>query len=133
MAIKKQVIAAKEIYQEGRRHEAAGDTGAAVKAYGQVLQKQPLFAAPYNRLMIIFRKQKEYKKEKAIISQAIAAYENKVKEEVQTWSGNNKKSAGLNRSLAKALGLLGNKGLPLYEDAQVAGWRKRLAVVQKKI
>ncbi|MGE8424208.1 MAG: hypothetical protein ACN6PI_15335, partial [Sphingobacterium siyangense] len=81
----------------------------------------------------LYRKLKEYKKELAIIKQAIAAYEKDFKDDQQTWKKANSKSARLSLSLAKSMGLLNDKGLPVYEESQIISWRKRMEAVQKKI
>lgn len=41
--------------------------------------------------------------------------------------------AELSQNLARALGLMADKGLPQYEDPQILAWRKRLVVVEKAI
>ncbi|MDR2272071.1 MAG: hypothetical protein LBF27_14290 [Sphingobacterium sp.] len=69
----------------------------------------------------------------AVIKQAITAYEKDIKEDQQSWKKANSKSARLSLSLAKSMGLLNDKGLPVYEDPQIITWRKRLETVQKKI
>jgi len=105
----------------------------AIKNYIAAIKADPLLARAYNRLMILYRKQKEYKKEMAIIKQAIGAYEKEIKEDQQAWKKANSKSARLNLNLAKAMGLLDDKGLPVYEYPQVMTWRKRMETVGKKL
>lgn len=105
----------------------------AIKNYIAAIKADPLLARAYNRLMILYRKQKEYKKEMAIIKQAIGAYEKEIKEDQQAWKKANSKSARLNLNLAKAMGLLDDKGLPVYEYPQVMTWRKRMETVRKKL
>ncbi|WP_433903221.1 tetratricopeptide repeat protein [Sphingobacterium puteale] len=122
-----------ELLKEARLLELEGKTPDAIKIYSQVISKDPLLAGPYNRLMILYRKLKDYKKELAIIKQAIGAYEQDIKNDQQIWKKANSKSARLSLSLAKSIGLLNDKGLPVYEDPQILSWRKRLETVQKKI
>ncbi|MFC6101646.1 hypothetical protein [Olivibacter domesticus] len=105
----------------------------AIKNYIAAIKADPLLARAYNRLMILYRKQKEYKKEMAIIKQAIGAYEKEIKADQQAWKKANSKSARLNTNLAKAMGLLDDKGLPVYEYPQVGTWRKRMETVRKKL
>jgi hypothetical protein len=49
------------------------------------------------------------------------------------WTKQNQQSAKLSQALAKSLGLLSDKGLPKYQDKQVATWTKRLELVKKKV
>lgn len=122
-----------ELLKEARVQELEGNTEDAIKSYSQVISKDPLQFGAYNRLMILYRKLKEYKKELAVIKQAIGAYEKDIKDDQQIWKKANRKSARLSLSLAKSMGLLNDKGLPVYEDPQILTWRKRQETVQKKI
>lgn len=122
-----------ELLKEARLQELEGKTEDAIKSYSQVIRKDPLQSGAYNRLMILYRKLKDYKKELAVIKQAIGAYEKDIKDDQQTWKKANRKSARLSLSLAKSMGLLNDKGLPVYEDPQILAWRKRQETVQKKI
>lgn len=123
----------KELLKEARSQELEGKTNEAIKSYSLVISKDPLEAKAYNRLMILYRKLKEYKKELAIIKQAIGAYEKDIKDDQLTWKKANTKSAKLSLNLAKSMGLLNDKGLPVYEEPQIMTWRKRMETVQKKI
>ncbi|RYZ34466.1 MAG: hypothetical protein EOP49_34505 [Sphingobacteriales bacterium] len=119
--------------EEAAEDEAAGKLEAAVTLYEAVVKQHPAHKAAYNRLMILLRKLKLYKKEAAVIKQAIAGYETAVKTRQASWSAKNAKPARLSKALAKALGMLTPKGLPTSEDEQIATWRKRLAMVKKKL
>ena len=122
-----------ELLKEARLQELDGKPEDAIKSYNQVISKDPLQVGAYNRLMILYRKLKDYKKELAVIKQAIAAYEKDIKKDQLSWKKANTKSAKLSLSLAKSMGLLNDKGLPVYEDPQILTWRKRQETVQKKI
>lgn len=122
-----------ELLKEARSQELEGKISDAIKIYSLVISKDPLQAMAYNRLMILYRKLKEYRKELAIIKQAIGAYEKDIKDDQLTWKKANSKSARLSLSLAKSMGLLNDKGLPVYEEPQILTWRKRMETVQKKI
>ena len=122
-----------ELLKEARSQELEGKTSDAIKSYSLVINKDPLQFGAYNRLMILYRKLKEYKKELAVIKQAIGAYEKDIKDDQTTWKKANSKTARLSLSLAKSMGLINEKGLPVYEEPQIMTWRKRLETVQKKI
>src|SRR5690606_30038254 len=98
-----------------------------------IITKDKLNVDAYNRLMVLFRKQKDYKKEHQIIKKALLAFENEIKENQREWKKTNRKSADLSENLAKALGLLDNLGDPIYDDPQMMTWRKRLRVVEQKL
>lgn len=83
--------------------------------------------------MILYRKQKMYKKELSAIKKAINAYEKDILKDQQAWKKINGHTAELSQNLARALGLMADKGLPQYEDPQILAWRKRLVVVEKAI
>ncbi len=83
--------------------------------------------------MIIYRKQKEYRKELSIINKAIKTHEDNLRQEQKQWVSANKKAARLSKNLATSLGLLTKKGLPVYEDKLVETWRKRKDLVAKKV
>jgi len=123
----------KELLKEARSQELEGKTNEAIKSYSLVISKDPLEAKAYNRLMILYRKLKEYKKELDIIKQAIGAYEKDIKDDQLIWKKANTKSAKLSLNLPKSMGLLNDKGLPVYEEPQIMTWRKRMETVQKKI
>ncbi|WP_313514031.1 hypothetical protein [Sphingobacterium sp.] len=122
-----------ELLREARSLELEGRTNDAIKGYGLVVSKDPLNAVAYNRLMILYRKLKDYRKELAIIKKAIGAYEKDIKKDQLTWKKAHNESARLSLSLAKSMGLLNDKGLPIYEEPHILTWRKRLDTVQKKI
>lgn len=122
-----------ELLREARSLELEGNTNDAIKGYGMVVSKDPLNAVAYNRLMILYRKLKDYRKELAIIKKAIGAYEKDIKKDQLTWKKAHNESARLSLSLAKSMGLLNDKGLPIFEEPHILAWRKRLDTVQKKI
>ena len=105
----------------------------AIKEYKAIISSDPLNSDAYNRLMILYRKQNDYKSELATIQQAIKSFEKEVAESQREWKANHKKSVSLSRKLAKALGLITEKGLPIYENPQVHLWRKREVTVRKRL
>lgn len=94
-----------------------------------VLKKDDLDQAAYNRLMIVYRKQKEYKKETALIKNAIAVYENFYKKHQPPHTA---KIASLSKALSISTGLATKKGKALYEPEPINTWRKRLITAEKR-
>jgi len=126
-------ISIHDTMEQARQLEAEGKMTEAIKPYTAIVQQDPLYADAYNRLMIIYRKQKRYKEELQIIKQAIKAFEESIKSNQSEWKKGHAKAARLSRSLAESLGLLNKKGMPVYEEPHVTAWRKRMETVSKKI
>ncbi len=65
-----------ELIKQAKLLESEGKLEDAVKNYHTVIAKDKLYTAAYNRLMIVYHRQKMYKKELSTIKKALAAYEN---------------------------------------------------------
>jgi hypothetical protein len=104
-----------------------------LKIYRALARRKPLNADAYSRMMVILRKQKKYEAELETIQQAIAAAEKAIASSQQAFDEKSRNSAALSRKLAKSLGLLNDEGLPVYEEPQLRAWRKREAVVEKRL
>lgn len=82
--------------------------------------------------MIIFRKQREYRKELSIINKAIKNYEAEAKSSIKQRNLNSK-NACLSWSLAKSMGLLTKSGIPAYLNEDVDSWFRRREIVKKRL
>jgi len=84
----------------------------------------------YNRLMILFRKLKDYQKEITIIDQALDLFQSGAR-------AGNKQAEGkigkLSLSLGKLTGLIDKKGKSLYDPEPIASWKKRKQLAQKRL
>jgi len=118
-----------------RAKEAAqqGDAEEAVKYYYRALKNDPADAIAYNRLMVYYRRRKEYRKELQVIQAAIASQQRHALEYQQSWVRRNKKTARTAKALAKSLGLINQKGMPVVETLQLNTWRKRMNMVRKRL
>ena len=58
------------------------DTSAAIELYNEILKENPLQIHAYDRLMILYRQEKDYKKELSIIHRGIKTYEKFYKEQL---------------------------------------------------
>lgn len=105
--------------------EKGGDLPAAAKIFLQVLGKTPGNYLAYDRLMVIYRKQKESKKELEIIDQAIKDFEESYLTRQNNWIERNKAAADLTRALAISLGVMDKRGLPVASDPVLQKWLKR--------
>jgi tetratricopeptide (TPR) repeat protein len=102
----------------------------AIDNYEKVIKEDPLNEYAYDRLMILYRKNKEYKKELKIINAAVTAYTAFYKKGKAKRTGS---VATISEKINKAFGLVDKKGNELYEPEPIARWKKRKAVVEKKI
>lgn len=101
--------------------EKNGDFKQAVTAYEKVIHYHPLNSRAYERLMIIYRKLKEYKKELKIINAAIKIFEEAFNKKQQVY---NKKVTAISKVLLKATGLADNKGNSIYQLGELTKWKR---------
>ena len=91
---------------------------------------------PYDRLMIIYRKTKQYRKELRIIKRGIQVFEQHLKrQQQQALKGYSKSSQIklLSERIRNQTGLSDRKGNDIYIPEPVARWLKRKAVVENKL
>lgn len=111
--------------------ESQGESEKAVAVFEKLIKESPVKEYAYDRLMIIHRKNKEYKKERAVIIAGIKAFQQFYKNASKQPS--TKKITALSNALMKATGLADKKGRPLYEKEPLGRWNKRKQVVEKKL
>lgn len=91
---------------------------------------------PYDRLMIYYRKQKEYKKELNLIDQALKVFGDQLKKQATQLFEAARSRAAIKRlsdKFSKLSGLTDKKGNPKYLPEPLARWTKRKHTVQQKI
>jgi tetratricopeptide (TPR) repeat protein len=123
-----------ELMEKATGYEADKDYHAAISVYQALLKKQPLHEKAYTRLMILYRKLRDYGAEAKTIHDAIARF--------QEEAGGRKNKPGvvkpagkiekLSLSLGKLTGLIDKKGKSVYDPEPIASWKKRLILVNKK-
>lgn len=104
-------------------HEKNDELEDAAALYLRYLKKIPGNENVYSRLMIIYRKQKEAKKELAIINQAIKTFENIFKKETRV--SPSRKAIEISKRLIKSLGQ--NEREPLRK------WKRRKILLEKQL
>ena len=109
--------------------EAEQDLKAAAELYEKAIKEDSLTEQAYERLMIIYRKQKDYKLELRTIKNGIKAYE----QFYRSRASKSKKIADLSSKLSISVGLTDKKGNVVYEPEPISKWKKRKAVVEKKL
>jgi len=89
---------------------------------------------PYERLMIHYRKEKEYAEELKVIKKGIEVFK-KHYSSLQAAVVKRKKSSieELSRKISRSTGLSDKKGNTIYLPEPLPRWTKRLSIVQQKI
>ena len=114
--------------------EAEGETEEAMEIYRRVLKNDPLNETAVSRLLVLYRRQKAYKEELTLLKAAISAYEAEQLAGQEAWRKKHQKAARISLSLAQKLGVAGKKRTsPIYDNRLVTTWRKRMAVVMKRL
>lgn len=85
------------------------------------------------RLLIIYRKLKEYPKELAVIDAALANFRQREKTIQQKWIKDHPKAAGIGRSMLRQMEKGGDETFTLGADPKAGAWLKRRALIIPKI
>jgi hypothetical protein len=89
---------------------------------------------PYDRLMIHYRKEKEYNEELKVIKKAIATLQKfYAKTQRTSLKKINPKIKALSSKIGRSTGLVDKKGNDIYLPDPLPRWIKRQAVVEQKI
>ena len=120
-----------EMLGEAKEAEAMGDFDKAASYYQKVIKTDPHNEIAYNRLMIIYRKRKEFKDELDIVNKAIHAFEELHASSVKTSSS--KKVSNLSNAFLKATGLADKNGKLLHVPEPLGKWMRRKALLEKKL
>lgn len=131
--MKEKGISANELMTQAHLLETEGKLQEAVDLYLKVHGKVPANEQVIMRLLIIYRKRKEYKKEQQLINEVLKAREEDQMAERKQWISKHRKMARNSLLLAKSLGLMDKKGLPVYQDPFIETLHKRKTVVAKKL
>jgi hypothetical protein len=133
ISMTKDALSFAELIATARQIETEGNLSEAETIYLQIIKSDLLNAEAYNRLLVIYRKQKEYRKELAMVSKAIKAHEDSFWLAQKKWISVNKTAARISRLLAKKLGLINKKGLPLRQNQQLTNWYKRRSNLLRRL
>jgi hypothetical protein len=122
------IISLKKTIREATAAED-NDNSVAIKEYEDAIAKDPLAEKAYNRLMILYRKKKDYKNEMRIINAGIKAFS----DFYRSRKSGSKKVADISKKLNRAFGFTDKKGNAVYEPEPLPSWKKRKETVQKKL
>jgi len=119
----------KELLAKAKQAEEKKEWSQAIKNYQQVVKLDPHYELPYERLMVIFRKQKRYKEELKIINDGLKSFGAIYAKKTKKLVAKNKQIDKLSEALIKKAGLAKNEFVP----QPIAKWMKRKEVVEKKV
>jgi uncharacterized protein YciI len=115
---------AQELEQEGRLEEAAA-------VYQQLVNADATDQKVVERLLVIYRRLKEYKKELAVIESALAAFAQRDKDSQQKWISEHPNAAKAGRAFLKTMG--GSSVSAFGTDPMVGRLMKRKELVEKRV
>jgi hypothetical protein len=118
--------------QLAKEEEGKGNLKQAAKYYEAATKDERPDELPFNRLMIIYRKLKQYKDELRVINKGIKRFEEFYRK-ASAKGGKGKKLSDLSEAFMKSSGLKDRKGNLVYQPEPIAKWSKRKLVVEKKI
>jgi len=107
-----------------------------IARYEQQMQSGIDDPLPYDRLMIYYRKQKEYRKELQVINRALKIFGEQLKRQSKQILESARSRATLKRlseQFSKSVGLMDKKGSMNYLPEPLARWIKRKQTVENKI
>ena len=119
----------KELLEEAKQAEASEDLKTAEKKYEQLIRQDPHYELPYDRLMVILRKQKRYEDELKLINKGLKAFGDIYKKKEEKLMSKHKALGRLSKALIKKAGLQKNEFTP----EPIAKWLKRKEMVEKKL
>ena len=105
-----------------------------LEEYREQVKKGVFSTLPYERLMIHYRKEKEYAEELKVIKKGVDTFK-KFYSKLQQSSIKKQKSkiAELSRKFSKSTGLTDKKGNDTYLPEPLPRWIKRQSVVEQKL
>ena len=114
--------------QSAAEAEANGDIDRAITLYEKNIKKGLADSFPFDRLLVIYRKQKRYKDELRVINKGIEVFTGLIEKQQQELLKNSTNKSQLKRLsnlFGKKVGLVNKKGDDLYMPEPVKRWMKR--------
>jgi uncharacterized protein YciI len=124
----KAMLNIREMIARGRQLEQAGQLAEAAVAYQKVVNDDGANQEAVGRLLILYRKLKEYGKELAVINGTLAAYKQRDKALQEKWIKDHPNAAGAGKAIFRTLGGLGMPGA----DSTVESLLKRKGLVERR-
>jgi tetratricopeptide (TPR) repeat protein len=121
-----------ELIKQAREAETDGEIQDAASLYERAIRQDPLIELPYNRLMIIYRKQKEYEKELKVLDKALEVFISHYDKKLKPYTGNTK-LAQISKALLKSLSGSSKKTSYTSYPEPIPKWTVRRKNLEKKI
>lgn len=102
-----------------------------IEQYTEDVKKGVIDPVPYERLMVHYRKEKNYDEELKVIKKAIATFKKYFAD--RPTSKKKGKVAELSKIFSKKAGLTDKKGNEIYLPEPLPKWVKRQATVEQKL
>jgi uncharacterized protein YciI len=125
------IISDKERLAEGMKLEKSDDLEAASALYRKIADKNPLNQQAVSRLLVIYRKLKDYREELALINRVLAAYKEQDRVRQTKWIQEHSKAAAAGTAVFQKLGGASVSGFG--SDPVVAALTRRRETVEQKI
>ncbi|MEO8406381.1 MAG: YopX family protein [Chitinophagaceae bacterium] len=119
-----------EWLHKAKELEESGELTEAAQAYEKVISIDPVHEFAYNRLLIIYRKEKESKKELAAVKKGIKAFEEYYTSAAKLSHG--KTVTRISNALMKMTGLADKKGKAIYRPEPIGRWIRRKTLLEKR-
>ena len=120
----------------GRQAEAGGQPDLAIRLYEKEIAGKCKNLVPYQRLLVLYRRQKKYKQELAVLTKGIYCLEEQLAEHkgaLFSKKPQRNKIMRLSKALAQKIGLLDKKGKELLPPKPLEQWLRRKKIVRKKM
>ena len=120
----------------GREAEAGGQPDLAIRLYEKEIAGNCKNLLPYQRLLVLYRRQKKYKQELAVLKKGIQCVEEQQaghKDTLFYKKPQRNKIMRLSKALAQKIGLLDKKGKEVLPPKPLEQWIRRKNIVGKKI
>ena len=125
-------IKIEERNKEAREAEQEGKLDKAIKLYEQNIKEDYADEFAFERLMIIYRKQKEYKHELRVINRGIELFQHNLKEHLKQTLSRHIDGKKLERLSNAILKKTGSKEQELHFPDPIDKWMKRREIVEEK-
>jgi len=120
-----------ECLVKAKEFEINNNVGEAIRMYHKCVRLTPASEFAYNRLLILYRKSKQYKKELAVIKQGIRFFDSLFTKQKKLKRNNT--ITRLSNALMKSTGLADKKGKLLFEQQPILKWKQRALLVEKRL
>jgi tetratricopeptide (TPR) repeat protein len=121
----------KEYIKQAKAAEDEGAEDEAITFYERAIKQKPLLEQPYARLMVLYRKKKQYEEELKVINKALEVFTGHYDKKKKTFQGS-AKVASLSKAILKVVG--GSKAAIENRYPQpIPKWMARKKIVEKKI